>query len=52
MMKTRTKAKSTENEEIIMAITMTKILITTVIIKVIIIIMMIMRIKIGNRIKI
>ena len=46
------KVKSTENEEIIMAITMTKIIITTVMMKIIIIIMMIMRIKIGNRIKI
>ena len=46
------KVKSIENEEIIMAKTMIKIIITTVIIKIIIIIMMIMRIKIGNRIKI
>ena len=43
------KVKSTENEEIIMAMTMTKIR-TTVIMKIIIIIMMrIMRIRIGNR---
>ena len=46
------KVKSIENEEIIMAMTMTKIIITTVIMKIIIIIMMITRIKIGNRIKI
>ena len=53
MIKTRIiKAKSIENEEIIMAMTMTKIIITTVIMKIIIIIMMIIRIKIGNRIKI
>ena len=44
------KVKSIENEEIIM--TMTKIIIATVIMKVIIIIRMIMRIKIGNRMKI
>ena len=43
------KVKSIENEEIIMA--MAKIIIRTVIMK-IIIIMMIMRIKIGNRVKI
>ena len=49
MMKTRIiKVKSIENEEIIMAMTMTKPIIT----KIIIIIMMRMRIKIGNRIKI
>ena len=41
-----------ENEEMIVAITMTKIIITTAIMKIIIIITMIMRIKIGNRIKI
>ena len=46
------KVKSIENEEIIMAMTMTKIIITTVIMKIIIIIMMITGIKIGNRIKI
>ena len=52
MIKTKLiKVKSIENEEIIMAMTMTKIIIPTVIMK-IIIIMMIMRIKIGNRIKI
>ena len=44
------KVKSIENEEIIMAMAMAKI-IPTVIMK-IIIIMMIMRIKIGNRVKI
>ena len=49
MVKTRKiKVKSIENEEIIMAITMTKTIIT----KIIITIMMRMRIKIGNRIKI
>ena len=49
MVKTRKiKVKSTENEEIIMTVTMTK----TVIRKIIITIMMRMRIKIGNRIKI
>ena len=46
------KVKSIENEEIIMAMTITKIVITAVIMKIIIIIMMIMRIKIGNQIKI
>ena len=40
------KVKSTENEEIIMAMTMTKTIIT----KIIITIMMRMGIKIGNRI--
>ena len=51
MLKTRlTKVKSIENEEIIMTVKWTKIQIATVIIK--IIIMMIMRIKIGNQIKI
>ena len=43
------KVKSIENEEI-MAMAMAKIIIPTVIMK--IIIMMIMRIKIGNRVKI
>ena len=53
MIKTRKiKVKSIENEEIIMAMTMAKLIITTAIMKIIIIIMMIMRIKIGNRIKI
>ena len=48
MVKTRKiKFKSIENEEIIMAMTMTKTIITKIII-----IMMRMRIKIGNRIKI
>ena len=44
------KVKSIEDEEIIMAVT--KIIITTVRMKIIIIIMMIMRIKIGNQMKI
>ena len=49
MIKTRKiKAKSIENEEIIMAMKMT----TKAITKIIIMIMMIMRIKIDNRIKI
>ena len=49
MVKTKKiKVKSIENEEIIMAITMTKTIIT----KIIVTIMMRMRIKIGNRIKI
>ena len=53
MIKTRLiKVKSIENEEIIMAMTMTKIIIITVIMKIMIITMMIMRIKIGNQIKI
>ena len=49
MIKTRKiKVKSIENEEIIIAMRMTKTIIT----KIIIIIMTRMRIKIGNRIKI
>ena len=49
MVKTRKiKVKSIENEEIIMAMTVAKTMIT----KIVIIIMMTMRIKIGNRIKI
>ena len=49
MVKTRKiKVKNIENEEIIMAMTMTKTIIT----KIIITIMVRMRIKIGNRIKI
>ena len=49
MVKTRKiKVKSIENEEIIMAMTMTKTIIT----KIIITIMIRMRIKIGNRIEI
>ena len=49
MVKTKKiKVKTIENEEIIMAMKMTKTIIT----KIIIIIMMGMRIKIGNRIKI
>ena len=52
MIKTRKiKVKSIENEEIIMAMTMAKIIITAAIMKITIIIM-IMRIKIGNRMKI
>ena len=50
MIKTRIKVKSIENEEMIMAITLIKIIITTVKMTIIIIIMMIMRIV--NRIKI
>ena len=53
MIRTRIiKPKSIENEEIIMAIAITKIILTTEIIKVIITIMMKLRIKIGNGIKI
>ena len=54
MIKTRImKIKSIENEEIMMVITMTKMIIKTIIMKItIIIIMMVIRIKIGNRIKI
>ena len=53
MIKTRLiKVKSIENEEIIMAMTMTKIIMTAVIMKKIMIIMMIMRIKITKLIKI
>ena len=49
MVKTRKiKVKSIENEEIIMTMIMTKIIIT----KITVIIMIRMRIKIGNRIKI
>ena len=44
----KNKVKSIENEKIIVAIPMTKTIIT----KIIIIIMMRMRIKIGNRIKV
>ena len=51
MIKTRIiKVKSIENEEIIIAITMTKIKIITVIMKIMIIIMT-MRRKIHNRLK-
>ena len=46
----KTKVKSIENEEIIMAMTMTKI-ITAVMKIIIIIMMMITRIKVSNRIK-
>ena len=53
MIKTRIiKVKSIDNEEIIIAITMAKIIITTVIMKIIMIMMMTMRRKIHNRIKI
>ena len=53
MIKTRKiKVKSIENEEIIIAMAMAKIIITTVIMKIIIIIMKTMRIKIGNCLKI
>ena len=44
----KTKVKSIENEEIVMAMTLTKIITT----KIIIIIMVILRIKIGNYMKI
>ena len=46
------KVKNIINEEIIMTIAMTKVIIATIIMATIIIIMMIMKIKIGNRIKI
>ena len=46
------KVKSIENGEIIIAMTMSTTLRTTVKIKIIIIIMVIMRIKIGNHIRI
>ena len=53
MIKTKIiKVKSIENEEIIIAVTMTKIIITTVIMKIIKIIMMAMQRKIHSRIKI
>ena len=53
MIKTRIiNVKSLENEEIIITITMAKIILTTVIMEIIIMIMMTMRIKIHNRIKI
>ena len=52
MIKTRLiKVKSIGNEEIVMAMTMTKIIMTTVIMEIIMIIMMITRIKISNKIK-
>ena len=44
----KTKVKSIENEEIVMTMTLTKIITT----KIIIIIMVILRIKIGNYMKI
>ena len=43
------KVESIENEEIIMTMAMTKIIIRAVIMQIIIIIMMVIRIKIGNR---
>ena len=53
MMKTRIiKVRSIENEEIIIANAMIKIIITTVIMKIIIIIMKTTRIKIGSCLKI
>ena len=52
MIKTRLiKVKSIENEEIIVAMTMTKMIITAVIMKIIMIIIIIMRIEIGNQTK-
>ena len=48
MITRKIKVKSIENEETIMAVTMTKTIIT----KIILIIMMRMRMKIGNRIEI
>ena len=52
MIKTITlKAKSIENGEIIMAITMTTIIVTTVIMMIVIVIMMRIRMKIVYRIK-
>ena len=53
MIKTRIiKVKNIENEKIIIAITMAKIILTTVIMKIIIIMMMTVRRKTHNRIKI
>ena len=53
MIKTRIiKVKSIENEEMIIAVTITKIIITTVIMKVITITMKTMRIKISNCLRI
>ena len=53
MIKTRIiKVKSIENEEMIIAVTITKIIITTVMMKVITITMKTMRIKIGNCLRI
>ena len=53
MLKTRImKVKSIENQEMMMVITMKKIIIKTVIMTITIIIMMVIRIKIGNRINI
>ena len=53
MVKTRTmKVKRIKNEEITIAITMIKIMITTVIMTIIIKIMMIMKIKLADHMKI
>ena len=53
MIKTKTiKVNCIKNEEIIMAITMIKIIITTVLMTIIIIRMLVIRIKIGNQTKI
>ena len=53
MLKTRImKVKSIENQEMMMVITMKKIIIKTVIMTITKIIMMVIRIKIGNRINI
>ena len=52
MLKTRTiKVKSIKNEEIIMAKTIIKIIITRVIMTIIKIIMMVVRMEIGSRMK-
>ena len=53
MIKTRIiKVKSIENEEMIIVVTITKIIITTAMMKIITRIMKTMRIKIFNRLKI
>ena len=50
MIKTKlVKVKSIENEETILAMTVSKIIMITVIMKIIMITIIIMRIKIGNR---
>ena len=46
-----TESEEIENEDLIITMTMTKIIITTVMMKIITIIRMIMRIKIGKRLK-
>ena len=52
MIKTiKIKVKNIENEEIIIAMAMAKIIITTAIMRIIIIIMKTMKIKIDNRLK-